>query len=395
VSVKLAFVASHPIQYQAPLFRELSRRPGVDFQALFLHDHGVKPSLDPQFGRVFSWDIPLLEGYEHRFLTNVALRPGVSPFGQVNPELLSSLWAGEFDAVIVHGYNVISTMGAAVSPRRRTRVLLRGENHRLEPRSLVKRAIKQIVLRAVFSRVDHFLPIGSLSREYFRAFGVVDSRMTIAPYSVDNDFFTERSQPAREHGGEVRARYGLPEGIPLFLFAAKLLPKKRPLDLVRAFAEARLGGRAGVVYVGDGELSAALAVETERLGLRESVFRLGFRNQKEMPLLYGACDALVLPSDIEPWGLAVNEAMACGAAPIVSNVVGAARDLIRDPECIFPAGDVPRLAQILARVVNEPHWLARLRSDAAVRIREWTIRHTADGCLAGARAALERPARWW
>jgi glycosyltransferase involved in cell wall biosynthesis len=367
----------------------------VDFRALFLHDHGVKPSLDPQFGRVFSWDVPILDGYEHCFLANVARRPGFSPFGQVNPELLSLLWAGEYDAMILHGYNVVSTMGAAVCPRRRTRVLMRGENHRLEPRSLGKRAIKQVILRAVFSRVDHFLPIGSLNREYFRAYGVADSRMTVAPYSVDNEFFAERSRAAREHQGDVRARFGLPEGIPLFLFAAKLLPKKRPLDLVRAFAEARLSGRAGVVYVGDGELAGALTAETERLGLGASVFRLGFRNQSEMPLLYGACDALVLPSEIEPWGLAVNEAMACGAAPIVSHVVGSAQDLVGDPGCVFPPGDVACLARILAKVVDEPRWLERLKIDAAERIKEWSIPQTADGCLAGACAALERPPRGW
>jgi glycosyltransferase involved in cell wall biosynthesis len=385
--MRLAFVTSHPIQYQAPLFRELAGRPGVDFTALFCTDHGVRPTLDREFGRVIQWNTPLLEGYRHRFLPNVSPRPAVTSLGQLNPELLHLIRRGEFDAVVLHGYAVLTTFLAPLWPRTRTRLLLRVESHLLEPRPWWKRAIKQPLLRGLFRRIDHFLPIGAMNREYLRSFGVQDRTMTLAPYTVDNDFFARGSELCRVDRAAVRRRFELPVDRPVFLFAAKLIEKKRPLDLVRALARAGLQGRATVAYVGDGALGEALTRETDALGLRSSVVRLGFRNQTEMPEIYGCADALVLPSDIEPWGLAVNEAMASGTPAIVTDVVGCGPDLVRDPECIYRPGDVDALARALTRAVDDPAWLARLRASAVDRIARWGIPQTADGILAGARKA--------
>jgi glycosyltransferase involved in cell wall biosynthesis len=386
----IAFLTSHPIQYQAPLFRLLARRPGVQLTALFCHDHGVRPTYDPQFGKVIGFDVPLLEGYEHRFLRNMSPRPGISPLGLINPEVLRLLNGNEYDALIVHGYSYVTTLMGLLGPRRRTRVLLRGESNLLSHRGPAKRVLKQLALRAIFGRVDHFLPIGSLNAAYYGAYGVAHEHMTLAPYSVDNAFFASRSAGARQEPNLVRQRLGLPESRPLFLFAAKLIAKKRPLDAVRAFARAREAGPAALVYVGDGELAGGLRDEIERLGLARDVYLLGFRNQTELPEIYGACDVLVLPSGDEPWGLVVNEAMACGTAAVVSDQVGSGPDLVTDRSCVFPAGDIGRLADVLRRVILEPAWLAELKAAATRRIRDWGLEQTADGVLRGAESALAR-----
>ena len=55
---------------------------------------------------------------------------------------------------------------------------------------------------------------------------------------------------------------------------------------------------------------------------------LGFVNQAELPGWYGCGDVLALPSGREPWGLVVNEGMACGLVPVVSEAVGCAADLV-------------------------------------------------------------------
>ena len=59
--VRVAYLVSHPIQYQAPLFRALAG--SVDLTVFFCHRHGVTPTYDREFGRVFQYDVPLLEGY--------------------------------------------------------------------------------------------------------------------------------------------------------------------------------------------------------------------------------------------------------------------------------------------------------------------------------------------
>jgi glycosyltransferase involved in cell wall biosynthesis len=384
--MRLAALSTHPIQYQAPLFRALSSQPGIDFTALFCHDHGVRPSFDAQFGRVIRFDVPLVEGYTHRFLRNVAPRPSLAPTGLINPEVLVSLAKGEFDAVVVHGYAYVTALLALLGPRRRTRVLLRGESHLLPRRPLPKRFGKQIALRTLFSRIDHFLPIGTANAAYYASFGVAAERMTIAPYSVDNDYFSTRSAEARADRSRARRTLGLPPDVPLFLVAGKLTAGKAPLDVLRAFAGVRANTSCGLVYVGDGPLASRLDDEIARLGVAD-VYRLGFRNQSELPSIYGCCDVLVLPSHAEAWGLVVNEAMACGMTAIVSDHVGAAPDLA-DSDAIFPVGDVRQLYATMARLAADGEALAQAKARAARRIADWGIPQTAGALVRGARAAL-------
>ena len=391
--MKIAVLSTHPIQYQAPLLRALSAQPGVRLTALFGHDHGIRPSFDPQFGRVIQFDSPLLGGYEHRFLRNVSRRPGLSFGGIVNPEVGALLLRGEYDVLVVHGYAFATGLLAVAGPRRRTRVLLRGDSQLRPRRSLAKRVAKQVVLRGIFSRVDHFLTAGTVNAAFYAAYGVPEDRMTLAPYSVDDEYFATRAEAARNDPTAARTALGLPAGIPIFLFSGKLLHNKRPLDLLHAFAAVRAEVPCALVYVGDGAFASALDAEIARLRLGAAVWRLGFRNQSELPRIYGATDVLVLPSDQESWGLVVNEAQACGMATIVSDYVGAAPDLV-DPSCVFPVRDVAQLALLMRRLAADPTELTRAKAEASRRIARWGIAETVRGFLDGAEASLRRPPRW-
>jgi glycosyltransferase involved in cell wall biosynthesis len=391
--IRIAVLVSHPIQYFVPLYRALSERTDVDLTVLFCDAHGVRPSFDRGFGETIRFDVPLLEGFKYRFIRNRAPRPGLTLTGLVNPEALGEITSGAQDAIVVHGYQYLTYLSALVAPKRRARVLLRGDSQLLPTRSLSRRIAKQIALRTLFSRVDHFLAIGSRNREYYRAYGVNDERISLAPYSVDNEYFASRSQVARRDPASARRRLGLPTGGPLFLFSGKLIRLKRIFDTLNAFALARAAGPCGLVYVGSGELRGDLERAIAAAGLADSVVLLGFRNQGELPEIYGCSDVLLLPSDSESWGLAINEALACGMTAFVSNVVGAAPDLVADPACIFSPGDVDRLGEAMRRAVADPDWLSARKDASARRIRHWGLKETADGWVEGVRVALGRPAR--
>ena len=241
----------------------------------------------------------------------------------------------------------------------------------------------------MFKRIDHFLPIGTLNQDYYSSYGVDRERMTLAPYSVDNAHFARASEEARRSPSEARRQLGLPESVPLFLFAAKLIAKKRPFDALRELAQVRARTPCGLVYVGDGALAGDLEREIGNMGLERDVYRLGFRNQSELPAIYGACDVLLLPSDFEPWGLVVNEAMACGMAVVVSDHVGAGPDLA-EPECIHRAGDCQQMATIMVRLAMNPRELEDAKRRAGERIDQWGLEETADGFLRGTTAAIAR-----
>lgn len=385
----IAVLSSHPIQYQAPLFRALATRPGVRLTALFCHDHGVRPSHDSGFGQSIRFDTPLLEGYDHRFLPNLAPRPSLGPTGTFNPSIVSSLLHGEFDALIVHGYTSPTTVLALGSPRRRTRVLFRGESNLVLARSTGRRAAKRLFLRTLFSRVDHFLSIGTLNTEYLEHYGVARSRITMAPYTVDNDYFFGKSIAARANPSLVRRGLGIPEDRVVFVSSGKLIPRKRPLDLLHAFAGSAARSKATLVYVGDGQLRGEVERAAHALGVHEQVVFLGFRNQSELPAIYGAGDVLLLASESETWGLVVNEGMAAGLAPVVSDRVGASPDLV-PPDWIYPFGDVDALGLLLDRLAGDAAALAEAKGHASRRIATWGIDETADAFLEGVEAALAR-----
>ena len=126
------------------------------------------------------------------------------------------------------------------------------------------------------------------------------------------------------------------------------------------------------------------------LELERDVHVLGFRNQSELPEIDGATDVFVQASEREPWGMVVNEAMACGMAVCASDQVGSAYDLVKDNGAMFRAGDVEQLAALLSGWVANRDEIRRMKEASVRRIQDWGPQHTADGLVAALRATLGR-----
>ncbi len=380
---RLAIVTSHPIQYQSPLFRQVAQRGKVHPTVLYLSDHGIVPSMDPGFHQRVRFDTDLLGGFDHRYLPNRSPWPSVStPAGLMNPALLSTLRPTRFDAVLVHGHAHVSTWMSFLAARSSgLPYMLRGESHALGkdvPRA--KRIAKHLLLDPVVQGAAACLAIGSHNADFYRSHGAADYRIVPSPYCVDNAFFAKRGRDGRSIRPMLLSAIGLNPRLPTVLFAAKLVPRKRPFDLVMAHRSMRQP--ANLVVIGDGQLAASLA---EAAG-DERVRLTGFKNQHELGLWYGAADVFVLPSSHETWGLAVNEAMAAGTVPVVSDAVGCAPDLVEATGGrTFPVGDTKRLAEVLDQLVNDPPTLARLRSAGRAAVD----RHSLDAAATGIEAAVE------
>ena len=125
------------------------------------------------------------------------------------------------------------------------------------------------------------------------------------PYAVDNTAFAQRSAIARATREALRTELELESGRPVVLFAPKFIERKRPEDLLAAFANAVAypnSRRPYLVMVGDGERSSALQEQAKSLNIDHSVRFAGFHNQSELPRFYDLCNVFVLPSVLEPWG---------------------------------------------------------------------------------------------
>jgi len=207
------------------------------------------------------------------------------------------------------------------------------------------------------------------------------------PYSIDNDRFVQSAKLTADQKLEVRKRYNVPSDRPSVLYAAKFTRRKRPVDLLNAARRLRMETdcRFVLVMAGWGELEPELRSFCAEHALDNIVFA-GFVNQSELPALYAASDVFVLPSEHEPWGLAVNEAMCAGLPVVVSREAGCVADLVGDGVNGYtpPAGDIDALARALRRLLQDEGLRRRQGQESLARIRRWGYQQ----CLEGIRSAL-------
>jgi glycosyltransferase involved in cell wall biosynthesis len=352
--MRLAIVSSHPIQYYAPIFRMLNKL--LDLEVFYAHRVTPADQAKAGFGTPFEWDVDLLAGYRSRFMTNVARQPTTASFfGCDTPEINQHLREGKFDAVLVLGWYLKSFVQAIVAAKKAgIPVLIRGDSQLMMPSNPAKTAFKYLVYPPALRVFSAALYVGQRSRKYFESFGYPRNRLFFSPHCVDAQWFGQRS--SAEAGAALREREGIGKKEVVVLFAGKLLPFKRPLDIVEAAAcLVNLGRPVTVMVAGSGPLEEPIRYRAAQIGVK--LVLLGFQNQTEMPACYAACDVLVLPSTgRETWGLVANEALACGRPIIISDAVGCAPDLAANGVVgrTFPLGNCHRLAEAIAAVVDEP-----------------------------------------
>jgi len=370
VRLRLGVLDFNPIQYHTPLYQRLATRGNVELDVLFLSDNGLRPVRDKLFGVEIAWDTDLLSGYSHRFVTTA---------GQTTPRQKRfwnlAKWLRSHDVVVLYGYNnPWMLLAMAMCRAYGIPYLMRGDS---KPDGEIigsRRHLRNLVARATVSASAGGLAIGQLNEDFYRRFGA--RRITFAPYSVEDERF---ARPPSLGRSEVLARWGLPDRKPIIVFSGKLVSYKRPLDLVAAIK--LVPDEVRVLFVGDGALANQV-----RCALEPGMGAVtGFVNQSEIPAYYHAADILVLPSELEKWGLVVNEAMNAGVLPVVSDRVGAGPDLVCGIGEIYPCGDVAGLAAALGRAlmtIKDPGTRGRVRQQVA----RYSLDRTAAGFEEAARS---------
>jgi glycosyltransferase involved in cell wall biosynthesis len=394
---RVLFVATHPVQYAAPIFRQMAQHPQLDIQVAYCSLQGADAGIDPEFGVEVKWDIPLLEGYPWVLVSNKSPRPGLARFfGLVNPGLWSLIRSGGFDAVVVYtGYMYLTFWITLAAAKYYGSALLFGTDaHSLAPRDgkKWKSALKRIVWPWLFALADVVIVLSSPSLAMMRTLGIPNERLTLTPYVVDNDWWTQQAQSADR--GAARASWGVPNEAPVVLFCAKLQPWKRPLDLLNAFARANVAD-SHLVYAGEGPLRLEAENLASSLGVKERVHFIGFANQSQLPAVYRASDLLVLPSEYDAFGVVVNEAMLCGCAVVVSDRVGAGYDLVEADRTgyVFPCGDVGALTQVLRRALCDRAKLVEMGNAGRTRMETWSPRENIEALVSAVRASAIRTRR--
>jgi len=390
--LKLAIVISHPIQYYSPWFRKIACHPEFDLCVFYLNTNGSSEASDPEFERSFIWDTDLLSGYTYEFIPNIASRPGSQHFwGLRNPNLRRVIRKFNPDALLLFGYNYYSHLNLIL--RRPAPLIFRGDSTLLRPMPI--NGLKRLALRFIYSRFSAFLPVGQANTAYFRHCDVPQERLFPAPHCVDIKHFTPTPDRLAK-AAELRRSLSIPTDATVLLFAGKFIPIKCPELLLAAFLQiADTFPKAHLVFSGDGQLLPVLRNALSASGSlgAQRVHTLPFANQSAMPTRYLLGDCLVLPSESETWGLAVNEAMHLGRPAIVSDRVGCHPDLIRHGETgwIFRADDKEALVATLHEVLSLPRAeLTEKGRGAQAHAASFNYDTATSGLLAAVRS-IDRP----
>ena len=362
--MRLLYLVSHPIQYQAPLLRLISNDPNIQLKVLFENMDSAELHYDVGFEADINWDTDLTNGYEYHHVKSIS---------EINVHLM------ETDAFWLHGWDTALKRRALRSAWLfEVPVLMRGENtiSAMPDGRAIRGLVKRLYLHWVFNRCAGFLCIGSDNREYYSAHGVRPQRLFDMPYAIDNEAFSMNALKSKTN---FRECLGLEYGRPIILFAGKFLRRKNPgmlLDACRLMNR-KIARYPYLLFVGKGEEEQNLHEIASEL---EWVRFLGFRNQSELPAIYRMADVFVLPSQCEPWGLAVNEAMACGTAVISTNECGCSADLVDDTVGrLIPAGDRMALGAAIEEILADSDLCSAMGRAASMRISSWGFAEDLEG----------------
>ncbi|HEX4959067.1 MAG TPA: glycosyltransferase family 4 protein, partial [Lacibacter sp.] len=323
---RLAIITTHPIQYNAPLFQLLHQRGRISIHVFYTWGQSQQAVYDERFGVKRSWDVPLLDGYQFEFVANTSSKPDSNRFmGIINPGLKRYLKEQHFDAILIYRWSVWSHLQLMLTNWGKAELWFRGDSHLQASRSnFLKGLFKKLILPFVYRNVDAVFYAGKLNQQYFRYYGVPDSRLVFMPHAVDNHRFIDAAKAYQQKAAEERRDLSIPDEAIVFLYAGKFYGVKNLFLLVRAFQQLK-GDQYRLLFYGSGvqeQPLRELAAADDRILFRP------FQNQSAMPWVYRVGDVYVLPSTSETWGLGVNEAMACGLPAIVSSDCGCAPELI-------------------------------------------------------------------
>ncbi|WP_456324762.1 glycosyltransferase family 4 protein, partial [Desulfonauticus submarinus] len=310
------------------------------------------------------------------------LKPGVSFFGQINFGIIKELYKNKYDAIIIHGWNHFTNILAVFAAKIfRVKVLLKGEADLNKKRSKFILFVKKLFYIPLFKLADAFLYTYSENKRYFQRYGVKEKKLFWLPCAVDNDFFIKETQKYKFQKEEIKESLGIDRESVVILFSGKFIPRKRPVDLLRAYKLVDFENKA-LIFVGEGKLRKEMEEFIKQNNLK-NVIIAGFINQSEISEYYSVADIFVLPSEYDPSPKALNEIMNFGMVPIVSDKIGTRFDLVEKNKngFVFKLGDIKELADVLDKLLKDRVLRRNLSQKTIEVVKKWSFENEVSGVL--------------
>lgn len=245
----------------------------------------------------------------------------------LSKQLLHCLEKISPSVILIAGYAYPALRAAASwAKQRQIKTILLSDSQKIDqPRNFLKETLKGFWIRQHY---DAAFVAGASAKFYLTNLGFPSHKIWRGYDVVDNDYFARKAKIATQAAQQQRETHSLPSQY--FLFVGRFASEKnlhRLLEGYQRYCQQVEQQPWSLVFLGSGALEADLKATAANLEL-DQVFWLGFKQIDELPTYYALASALILPSLSEPWGLVVNEAMACGLPILISDRCGSLHDLV-------------------------------------------------------------------
>lgn len=398
---RLAFFVSHPIHYKIDLYREINSLANIKIMVYFGSNASIRLTLDKTFGKVIKWyDEKIIKGLPHKFLKNYSFQKSSLPVdtffgGTINLEIFSELKINHYDAILIDGYMTIGNWLAFFSAwLTKTPIILRGDAYLLNHRSNFKKLVKKIILTVLFKKIDAFLALSSTNADYYKYYGVPEEKIFYSPYVINNGYFRKKYKFFSSQKKKIKSLNKINSAVPIILYASKMIHRKRPMDLLKAYEilNKKLPDKAHLVFVGDGPEKKSLEDYTRLKNIKNVSF-VGFKNQTDLPKFYAIADVFILPSEIEIYGQVVHEAMNFALPIIATDMVGAAYDVITQGKngYVYKAGDINKLSEHLSNLIENKNLREEMGQNSLKIMDKFTYKEAVSGIVETLNA-IKKPA---
>jgi glycosyltransferase involved in cell wall biosynthesis len=361
----ILYILDKPIQNNLP-YRLMAKEMVIQSKVLYIQSGSASGSVESINESVTK--VELGDAYDYAFL----------PQGLSNKLVYLVQQIRQSDVVVVYGYfNLWQKVGILLTKLFFKRLVLTSDATYLQGRFESKGwklRLKPFIQKILYNHIANGLWVPSTaSMQYHQSIGVQSSQLAITPYVVDEELIS------RVHAATQVDAFRMANAIPtnafVFVFCAKLIERKRPFDVIAAFAQvANLGKETYLIMIGDGPVKKEMEDSVKNLNIKDKVLFPGLIPYTSLPEWYTASNILVFSSEHEPYGLPVNEAMLCGIPVIVSDRIGARLDLVEEgiTGWIYPVGDVNALASCMDDAISHPAQVKQMGITAQAKMQHWS-----------------------
>jgi glycosyltransferase involved in cell wall biosynthesis len=351
--MRLAVVVSHPIQHFCPQYNSWAKSGFCELKVIFETDLGLKPFVDPGFGKQIKWDALRLN-FDHVFLRKLD-----EAEKRTSRSLQTELRVFKPDAVLHYGYmKEISLNALQWAKANGTKALgfSDAENHSFRP--LWKRLLKYFPIKSYLKQLDLILTTGDANEAYYRKYGACDLQFLRCPYPIDMSYLDQVWDSRHLYRKRIREGYNITDSSLVLSCVGKLVNKKRQADLIACVSILEKYFPDIVAFViGSGPDRADLEKRARSL-LTGKVIFTDFIQPEEMFEILCATDVYVHASSLEPHSVAVSEAVFLGCPVVISDKCGSygPTDDVQSGMngFVYPCGNIQNMADNIRVIASCP-----------------------------------------